>query len=182
MIRAIVAMDDNGLIGIDNELPWKLSEDLRWFRNLTNNSVIIMGRKTYGSIIDKNGGPLWYRKHIVLSQKTRPHSPGNNVHYLTTIEDVLDFNERVYPNKDIWVIGGRQIYAEFLERELIEELWITHVHGDYSLAWHEYDLNPEAEIHFPLEYIGSLPKDKNRWNKTYIHWGPKFDRVVYRKV
>ena len=63
-IKLIIAVDKNGVMGVDNKLPWKLSDDLIHFKNVTSNSPLIMGSKTYESL----PGILPNREHIVLSK------------------------------------------------------------------------------------------------------------------
>jgi len=65
-LSIIVAMSSNHVIGVNNTLPWHLTEDLKYFKSLTTGHTIIMGRKTYQSI----GRPLPHRRNIVISRNT----------------------------------------------------------------------------------------------------------------
>ncbi|MDP6869386.1 MAG: dihydrofolate reductase [Candidatus Poseidoniaceae archaeon] len=96
MLGMIVACDRNGAIGRNGKLPWKQSTDLKHFKNITLNSNIIMGRKTWESL----PGKLPKRRHFVLSR--------NNVENVETIsfDDALKLEG--------WIIGGGEIYKLFL--------------------------------------------------------------------
>ena len=120
--KAIVAMSLNRAIGKDNRLPWHLPEDLRWFKKLTTENVIIMGRKTWDSI----GKPLPNRESIVV---TRSEIPGvRTVRSLDEIDPGAD-------GRDYYVIGGAQLFQEALPRcrELFLTLIKRNVEGDVFL-------------------------------------------------
>lgn len=102
-LTIIVAMAKNGVIGLNNKLPWHLPDDLRRFRRLTMGHTIIMGRKTYDSLPQK---PLPGRNNIVLSRRSLQLPP--QVKQLHTIEDVLKLAE----NQLIYVIGGGDVYRQ----------------------------------------------------------------------
>ncbi len=78
MIYHVVAVSKNGVIGKDNKLPWHFSVDLKFFKNLTTGHTVIMGRKTFESIVSRLGKPLPNRTNIVLSRKMKN---GNSFKY-----------------------------------------------------------------------------------------------------
>ena len=95
--KAIVAMSLNRAIGKDNKLPWRIPEDLRWFKKLTTGNVIIMGRRTWESI----GKPLPNRESIVV---TRSEIPG--VRTVRTLREInpaddpeVEYMKRTYANE-----------------------------------------------------------------------------------
>tara|TARA_B100001109_G_scaffold188200_1_gene154919 strand:- start:353 stop:832 length:480 start_codon:yes stop_codon:yes gene_type:complete len=115
-ITLIAAVDKNLAIGKDGKIPWNIKEDLKFFREKTMDTAIIMGRATFESI----GRPLPNRKNIVMTK-----SPANRqgVYEVTSKEDALD--EAILFSKDIKIIGGEFIYKEFLP--LATKLFITEV-------------------------------------------------------
>lgn len=114
MIKAIVAMAENRVIGNAGAIPWHLPEDFKFFKATTMGHAILMGRKTYESI----GKPLPGRANIVLS-RTMPETPG------VTVIRSLDELKEPTDGRDLFVIGGEEIYRLMLPR--IQELYVTKV-------------------------------------------------------
>lgn len=114
-VRAIVAMSLNGVIGVDNDLPWRLKDDMKLFKRLTTGRVVVMGRKTFESI----GKPLPDRVNVVLS-RTMPNTDG--VRVIRSLEEL-----RPILGGEVDVIGGSEIYKLMLEHSLIDQLVVTHV-------------------------------------------------------
>lgn len=124
-MNLIVAVGSNNEIGIDNELPWKQSEDLKNFRKLTTGNVVIMGRKTYESI----GKPLPNRFNIVLTSEAKILNSINsdeNLIFVSKISEMFEFTKN-YDENQLFVIGGAQIYDEFLKTDLIEKIYLTRI-------------------------------------------------------
>jgi dihydrofolate reductase len=114
MIKAIVAMAENRVIGNAGTIPWHLPEDFKFFKATTMGHAILMGRKTFESI----GKPLPGRENIVLS-RTMPDTPGVTViHSLDELKEPTD-------GRDLFVIGGEEIYRLLLSK--IQELYVTKV-------------------------------------------------------
>jgi len=135
-ITIIVAKSNNGIIGKDGDLPWRLPEDLKRFKRLTTGNIVVMGRKTYDSI----GRPLPNRKNIVISRNMSLKIEGvDDEHDLV---DVLKRNQE----ENVYVIGGGQIYVEALP--FSEKLEVTEVDvelvGDTSFP--EIDSSQWKEI------------------------------------
>ena len=127
MISILVAVDEKGGIGKGNNLMWNIPSDLKRFKEITtkdqiginnniNNNIVVMGSKTYKSI----GRDLPNRANIVLSLKDK-HS--------YSVEDILDYNER-FIEEEIFVIGGEQIYKQFLP--YTDKIYLTKVKGDFG--------------------------------------------------
>ena len=126
-LSCIVAVSENGVIGRKNGLPWKLSADLRRFKQLTTGHAIIMGRKTFDSI----GRPLPNRTSIVMTRDLGYESPGVVV--------VHSFDQAVAACEDqqeAFVIGGEAVFREALPRA--QRLYLTRVHK-----------NVEGDAYFP---------------------------------
>ena len=120
-ISIIVAMSQNFVIGLNNQLPWHISEDLKNFKKITLNHCVIMGRKTYDSI----GKPLKDRRNIVISR--------NNSLLIDGVEVVNSLDKAISMVDDaseIFIIGGEQIYT--ISLPLATHLYVTKVNGNYK--------------------------------------------------
>ncbi len=106
----IVAVDENNCIGKDNDIPWKLSSDLKSFKKITMGHALIMGRKTFDSI----GIVLPGRKSCVLTTQKLISDQDNLAFY----NNFNDIDEALYADgiEEAFIIGGAQIYKEFLSR------------------------------------------------------------------
>jgi dihydrofolate reductase len=130
----IAALARNGVIGRDNDLPWRISQDLKRFKALTSGHSIVMGRRTWDSI----GRPLPKRVSIVMTRDAEFAAPGASV--VHSLEDAIAASPE---GKDVYVIGGAEIYRLALPRATHLEL--THVDGDVEgdtyfpeLNWDEW--------------------------------------------
>lgn len=130
----IVAMDQNNGIGKDNRLPWHYTEDLKYFSKTTksqslNMNAIIMGRKTYESI----GFALPGRVNYVLSHSLKQKDLDSKIHIFDNLKDLLKDVETKHFN-ECWIIGGAEIYKQFLETEkqLVDEIYITKIKRNYD--------------------------------------------------
>ncbi len=124
-LAIIVAQAENRVIGINNKLPWHLSEDLRYFKQVTMAKPIIMGRKTYESI----GRPLPGRTNIVISRNQAFTAAGVKV--VSSLEAAIELAEAqcvIDGAEEAMVIGGSQIYEQALERA--DRLYLTQVHAE----------------------------------------------------
>jgi dihydrofolate reductase len=121
IFKAVAAMSCNGVIGNKGQLPWHLSEDLKFFKKLTYGSPVIMGRKTYESI----GRPLPGRKNIVISSNSNIQG---NIENHQSIEELID----VYKDstESLFIIGGSQIYSALLN--WTKEIYLTYIYKEYS--------------------------------------------------
>ena len=109
MINCIVAVERNQGIGFNGQMPWPhLKGDMSWFRSITSNNIIIMGRKTWDSIPAKFR-PLPGRDNWVITRQRDWHAPGAIVaHSLTEVM------HRMPPDAQPWIMGGGEIYAQAL--------------------------------------------------------------------
>ncbi len=126
-LSLIVAVAENGVIGKDNDLPWKISSDLKYFKEKTMGKPIIMGRKTFQSI----GRPLPGRVNIVITSDTTFASEG--VITALSLEMALEVGMNMALVKkvdEVMVIGGAQIYNLCLPEA--DRLYLTRVHGDVA--------------------------------------------------
>lgn len=120
----VAAVGQNGVIGRDNDLPWRIREDLRHFKQLTLGHTLVMGRKTYDSI----GRPLPGRRTVVVTRQ--PDWSADGVEVVHTVEEALKYDGILY------VAGGGEIYRQALP--YADTLELTEVHQ-----------SPEGDITFP---------------------------------
>ncbi len=137
----IVARGKNGAIGLKGKMPWHLPEDLKHFKETTMGSPVIMGRRTYESI----GRALPGRTNIVLTRDASFKAA--NVLVASSIEDALKL---VADAPLAFIIGGANLYAQALQKNLISSAWVT-----------EIDAAPEADAFFPN-------LDEKHWNRVVI--------------
>lgn len=173
--KLIVAVSKNYGIGINNELPWNISEDLKHFSKTTKgngNNAIVMGRNTWDSF---NGRHLKKRDHLILStslsiDNTSSYADADAdadaeiIKSFSTIDNVIDFiNNKKY--EDVWIIGGESIYKSFLELNLISECYITFVDNSY-----------ECDTFFPIELLKEWKFDE----PVFVNTKQNFDVYVKR--
>lgn len=148
MLKAIMAHDINYGIGVNNQLPWKCPEDLKYFKQCTSNHVIVMGTNTWKSLGCK---PLPNRVNVVLTNHYDATVHGNadivimdkqviakldnkvvfmhSGHVLdTVVRSVDDIYEQ--HGMDVWIIGGADIYRQFMPH--VEELHSSLITGEYE--------------------------------------------------
>lgn len=119
-LAIVVAAAENGVIGRDGDLPWKLPADLQHFKRLTLGKTIVMGRKTWQSL----GRPLPQRDNWVISRDAALDAPGARV--FASLDHALAAAEHEHV-VELMVIGGAQIYAQTLP--LAQRLYLTRVHA-----------------------------------------------------
>ena len=118
MISLIAAVSENGVIGSLNQLPWRLSSDLRRFKVLTMGHHLVVGRRTFRSI----GGPLPGRHLIVLSRDLGYRPSG--VRVARSLPEALDLASG---DDEVFIGGGSQLFQEALPR--VDRLYLTRVHA-----------------------------------------------------
>lgn len=139
----VAAIGENGVIGRDNALPWRLKSDLRHFRRLTIDKPVLMGRKTFESL----GKPLLRRTNIVVStQKDYEATGAVLARGLEAALAVARADALRRGVDEIMVIGGSALFAELMPRA--DRLEITHVHA-----------SPAGDVFFP-------PIEPDDWNET----------------
>ncbi len=124
IILAAIA-EKNRVIGKDGKLPWYISEDLKRFKRLTTGYTVLMGRKTFESIVERLGKPLPERRNIVLTSKLFAHYP--DVETYPSIESAL---AAIKSEEKIFVVGGERVFKETLQ--MADTLELTIVEGDYE--------------------------------------------------
>ena len=156
-ISLIVAVSRNGAIGLNNQLPWYLPEDLKYFKSVTMGKPLIMGRKTFDSI----GRPLPGRANIVLTRD--PQWTSDGVEVVQSVEQALVAGEIACEAADvdeIMVIGGEQIYRMTID--LADRIYLTQVDADV-----------EGDAFFP-------DIDLNNWSQTRVKLPEIIDKHPYQ--
>lgn len=157
-IAFVVAVARNGVIGLDGDLPWRLSSDLKLFRRLTMGRPIIMGRRTWATLRRK---PLDGRDNIVVTRDTGFKADGAIV--VHSVEDALATARRLAEErgeKEIMVIGGAEIYRAALP-------------FSDRLYWTEVDAEPEGDTFFP-DLVAE------NWRETSVEEIPQGPNDQYR--
>ncbi len=129
-IAFVVAMDENRLIGRDNDLPWRLPDDMGWFRRQTMGKPCIMGRKTYDSLPDRFR-PLPGRLNIVVTRNREYEAPGAVV-----VHSIGDAIKAAGDVEEIAIIGGADLFRRLLP--IADRLYLTQIHGA-----------AEGDVYFP---------------------------------
>ncbi|MFL0684828.1 MAG: dihydrofolate reductase [Algoriphagus aquaeductus] len=139
-IILIAAVAKNKVIGKDNQLIWKLSADLKRFKNLTSGHFVLMGRKTFDSL----GRLLPNRTHLIISRDPDYQAPENHFSF-RSIEDAIIFCNKIEVDR-LFIIGGGQIYQEAMP--ICDRLEITEVEAE-----------PDGDTFFPQI-------DPDKWKET----------------
>jgi len=120
-VSLIVAVSENGVIGRDGGLPWRLSADLKHFKKTTMGHHLIIGRRTW----DEVGKPLPGRTMVVVTRSRDLQADGATIVY--SLDDAL---EVARGDDEPFIGGGAHIYRMALENDLVDRLYITRVHAE----------------------------------------------------
>jgi dihydrofolate reductase len=162
-LSLIAAVSDNGIIGRGQDLPWRLSADLKRFKSLTMGHHIVMGRKTFESI----GRPLPGRTLVVVSRQ--PNFAAENVLVTTSLFDAIELAQHA-GDSEVFVIGGGEIYRQAID--IVDRMFLTRVHASI-----------EGDVYFPpvifddWQLVAEQHHDadeKNEYDTTF----QIFDRIV----
>jgi dihydrofolate reductase len=155
LISLIVAMAQNGVIGRDNSLPWRLPEDLKRFRAFTLGKPILMGRKTFESL----GRPLPGRTNLVLTRDRSWFADG--VIVVHSIEAAL---MQAASSDELVVIGGAEIYRLVLP--VARRIYLTHVHADVpgDITFPEFDPTQWADV----EWTSQPADESHAYPLTFV--------------
>lgn len=126
MFKAVWAQDKNGLIGKDLKIPWYLPNDLKFFKEETMGTAVVMGRKTFEGMDFK---ALPKRENIIITRqvdKFKNQDFPDNVIFTDDIQAIVERGK----TEDISIIGGEEIFKAFWP--VIDELRVTHVEGDFE--------------------------------------------------
>lgn len=162
VLSLLVAAGENNVIGKNNQLPWHLPDDLRYFKNQTWGMPILMGRKTFESI----GKPLPGRKSIVITRSDEwKHDAVDVVH---TIDGAIE-KAKSFGVKEIFVIGGAEIFNSAFAQA--SRIYLTRIH-------HSFD----GDVYFPEVSAGEWNLVSNRFchadeKNPYSHSFQVWERI-----
>ncbi|MBH0229515.1 dihydrofolate reductase [Halobacillus yeomjeoni] len=162
MISFIFAMDRNRLIGKDNDLPWHIPNDFKFFKDTTWGETIIMGRKTFESF----GKPLPNREHIVITSNENYDREGCTV--IHSIDEILKLEEE-RPDQEWFVIGGSVLFEKMLPHA--DRMYLTYIDATF-----------EGDTYFP-DYdesewkLRSETKGKKDEKNPYDYYFRIYDRI-----
>ncbi len=138
LFNIIAAMDFNHGIGYKGKLPWDVKGDLKFFKEITKTSPLIMGRKTWESLPVK---PLPNRENIVISKKSKMNS----------LQKALDYCWD--KNQNPFIIGGSSIYEEAINHPSLDGLFLTLIHGSYKSDVFFPQIPEDLKIMFADHYL-----------------------------
>lgn len=144
-LSLIVAVAENGVIGLNNAMPWHLSDDLKYFKQMTVGKAVVMGRKTYDSL----GRPLPQRHNVVITRNqnwSAAPEHHNAVSIAHSLPHALELCRQHDPEQEVMIIGGADIFSMALP--LADRLYLTEVH-----------MSPAGDTYFP-------PFDRKDWREV----------------
>lgn len=134
MINCIVAVERNQGIGFEGQMPWPhLKGDMAWFKKMTTDQIVIMGRKTWDSLGKKK---LPNRINVVIS---RSHVDGADQCF-SDVGHALDMCTAIWPDREIFIIGGSAIYQHYLD--IVDRFYVTEIDASYK-----------CDTFFDLDYV-----------------------------
>ncbi|MGL5692967.1 MAG: dihydrofolate reductase [Peptostreptococcaceae bacterium] len=162
MIKIIVAVDKNGAIGRNNDLIYNIREDLKNFKKLTTDNIVVMGRNTWESLPIK---PLPNRENRVLTTSNLEFNGAQKLNSLDGLKKYLKNLE-----KDVYIIGGASVYNQIMDENLVDEAHVTFVKDEVK----------DADTFISIEKLKSiLPNEK--YVMTFEQDGIKADYIVLTK-
>lgn len=135
-VNLIWAQSQNGIIGKEGKIPWQNALDMQYFRDTTMHGTVIMGRKTWESL-PVLLRPLFGRSNIIITRQENYKAKGALV-----VNSLADALQRSEADRDIWIIGGGEIYAQALELGIVEDIYLTMMEGDYEGDTYAPQLRP----------------------------------------
>lgn len=151
MIKIIVAVDEKGAIGRNNELLYHIKDDLKNFKSLTSGNVVVMGRNTWESLPIK---PLPNRENIVLTTTNKKLNGAKVINSFDELENYLKDTE-----KDIYIMGGASIYNQVMESKLVDEAHVTFVKDIVEDADTSISIDKLKELLPKENYVTTFEQD-----------------------
>jgi dihydrofolate reductase len=127
ILSHIVAAASNDVIGVDNDLPWDIPEDMQFFRAKTKGKALIMGRKTFESV----GHPLPHRLSVVVTHKKDYPQQSPTMVVKGDLHSAIEYcrTQSAKYGEEIFIIGGGEIFKESMP--LVDVIYLTRIHKDY---------------------------------------------------
>lgn len=163
LIAAVVAMAEDNVIGSSNDLPWYLPADLKHFKKVTDGHVVLMGRKTFESIVNRLGKPLPNRTNVVITRQTDFSYEGVEVFH--NLESAL----AAYEAEDVYVIGGAQIFKQALP--FTNRLYLTQVKA--QIAGDTYFPVLDSDEWIEVSKESHQADERNPYDYEFLVWDRK---------
>ena len=161
-IALIAAVAENRVIGRDKEMPWQFTEDLEYFKRTTMGHPVIVGRRTYETVVDALGEPFPGRTSVVLTTQSLELPPGAVVaNSVSEATDLADADAQARGVDTAYVAGGGRVYDQFLPHAT--RLVLTEIHETY-----------EGDTRFPAF-------DEDEWTEVERDERDAFDFVTYER-
>jgi dihydrofolate reductase len=162
MISLLFAMDKNQVIGANNDLPWHLPNDLKFFKEKTTGNTIIMGRKTFDSI----GRALPNRRNVVLSRQKVELPTG--VELIHDVDTILNW-DKDHPGEELFVIGGGGLFKQILPHA--DRMYVTLIDEEFDgdVFFPEFSLGDWKES----SRVKGMKDEKNPYDYFFI----QYDRI-----
>lgn len=181
-VSIVAAVAKNGIIGIDNCLPWHLPEDLAFFKQTTLGCPVLMGRKTYESI----NRPLPGRLNVVLTTNAdwqpapakdgTPRSviafpaslPSGNTTQIATATNLPDALKWLAGFEQVFLIGGANLYEQALQQNWVDELILTEIHENFEgdASFPQWDRTRFTEI----DRIANPATNERTWGFDFVKY------------
>ncbi len=159
-VSIIAAIDEKRGLGKNNDLLFKIPEDMKRLREITTGHPLVMGRRTFESL----GRLLPNRSHIVMTRDTEkikeiPYDPDAIV---ISLEDGIEIAKKSPGGEEIFIFGGGQVFKEAIEKSLVDRLYLTIVEGDYG-----------ADVFFPnypefTKVIEEVDRESDGYKYKYL--------------
>lgn len=124
----IVAVSQNDVIGVNNDLPWDIPEDMKFFRDKTKGKALIMGRKTFESV----GHPLPNRLSVIVTRQKNYKVEGPQAVIQPDIKSAIEYcrSQISKYGDEIFIIGGGEIFRDTMD--LVDVIYLTRIHKDFA--------------------------------------------------
>jgi len=121
ILSLVAAASDNNVIGKNNALPWRMPADMKFFRDVTMGHTVVMGRKTYESMMK----PLAGRKNMVITR-----NEGYKAEGCIMVPSLIEVRQLCKDEGEVFIIGGAEIYN--LSIEIADKIYLTRIHGHFE--------------------------------------------------
>ncbi|MGZ3723885.1 MAG: dihydrofolate reductase [Bdellovibrionales bacterium] len=128
ILSHIVAASENDVIGVNNDLPWDIPEDMKFFRDKTKGKALIMGRKTFESV----GHPLPNRLSVIVTRQKDYKSPGPLAVVVPDVKSAIEVckGQVAKYGEEIFIIGGGEIFKETMD--IVDVIYLTRIHKNFE--------------------------------------------------
>lgn len=158
-ISLIAAMSQNRVIGKNNDLPWRLPDDMKYFQKTTKGHVVIMGRKNFDSL-PANFKPLPNRTNVILTRNKDLVAEGCEI--FTELAKAVNFAKDC-KEEELFIIGGGEVYKQSLH--LADRIYLTRINHEIEGDTYFPELAPEWKV---VEEIHHPKDDRHQYNFDFL--------------